>query len=159
MREQAIFQVKQPMLIELLRILVGGTQSPLKVGFVSQGQKPHFPFSDDANRLEKIAFLVRRQPSDSLRRHGAAAAILQPTATAPALATLSSSSSTLRRILSQRSDSGSALRSHRGIASHQPNRNPPIQRNLSLAVGAGTISRSDHVAAIFAAIDTSTDPQ
>src|ERR1039457_1511590 len=129
----------------------GLAQSSLKRRFVPNRQKAYFFLFGDAQRPASTAFLVHRLPSDPLWRHGADATILQPPQIAMAPAEVRPDSPPPRRLSSQRPHFGAPLFSDRWIAEDQSNRDPAIQWNISFAVGAGAISRSDHAAAVLAA--------
>src|SRR2546429_5219077 len=95
-------------------------QSPLKVGFVPNVQERHSLSCDDAKGPESTAFFVRRQPTDSLWRDGADAAILPPTPPAVASAKARAASRTCGRLSSERLDSGFASPAPPGAQSQQP---------------------------------------
>src|SRR5262245_24632330 len=134
-------------------------QSSLKRRFVPNRQKVHFLHLSDAKGPENTALFVHRPPIDSLRRHGVDAAILQQPSVALAAAEARPSSPPRGGFSSQRSVFGFALFSDSWAAAHQSNGSPAIQRNVSLVAGAGSISRSEHAAQVFAAAPDWFDPQ
>src|SRR5437016_2054827 len=127
MREMTFDFIKKAGISELRAGFWALTQSPLKVGFVSLHPIPQFLSLANAKRPENTAFFLQRRSTHTLWRHGACSAFLQLLASAPSAATVCADSLSRRRLSSKRSDPGSHLFSHRGIASHQPHRNPAIQ--------------------------------
>src|SRR5258705_1245143 len=135
------------------------TQTSLKGMFVSSAQKSESVHYDRAKRPEKSAFFVPRAALDSLRWHGVDQTFLQPTESAASFATAGADSRARGQLSSQRLDSGSALFADRRLEPHQSNSNPPVQRNISFAVGASTISRPIDAASLFATLADSLGPQ
>src|SRR5207244_6735499 len=97
-------------------------------------------------------------PSDSLRRDGAVATILQQTPTPLVDSEVCQGLPTQRRLPSFRSDSGTLVRDHGWLASHQQDRDLTIQPCLSLAAGAGTLSRPIHAPSLSQTASTQGYP-
>ena len=109
MHEFKNFQMNERVLFEVLRNFGRMTQSSLIGRFVSKHPKPNSLLFADAKRPENTAFFVYRQPSDSLRRHGVDAAILQQTPAAVASAEASAEGLSLRKRVRGRDQSRGQL--------------------------------------------------
>src|ERR1700758_4254654 len=118
------------------------TQSYLLGRFVCR-QKLHVVFFRRyAQSLANTASLLPGDPSHPLWWDGAVAAFLQQAGGSAFVAAIVADLATQRRLSSLRPRAGSAVRHHGWPAADQQNRDPAIQRNLSLLAGASSVSGS-----------------
>ena len=118
------------------------TQSYLLGRFVCRQEIHDVFLRRYAQSLANIAPLLPGDPSHSLWWDGAVAAFLQQAGASAFVTTIAADLATQRRLSALRPRAGFALHHHGWPAAHQQNRDPAIQRNLSLLVGTPSVSGS-----------------
>src|SRR5512139_1609835 len=104
------------------------------------------------------AFCLQRYQFNSLRRNGPSTTFLQQTPTSLVNSKFCQGPPTQRRLSSLRPNSGASVCNHGRPSENQQDRNPAIQRGVSLSDRYSQISRSVHPAAIPQAASSQGHP-